>query len=285
MAGPGPGAWATVLRARGMDVSTTQSSPAQSAEYWRQRTRKVGHPGWKEPVTYAFDQRQRLRSIEHRLRELGLPTSTTALDFGCGTGDFSRSLLQLGMRVIAYDPYLTPSFQHPRLEHLGSHEALARVDSASIGLVVSVTVLDHVLDPFEFDATLRRLRQVTSTRGRLLALEYAPDMDQPSPAPHQAYRSLPVWRASLERAGWHLDAWWPMFHPVHAPAPGFARYQRQLLTRILARGSALRHLGLAAKWGLGVCARRAVDAASVEHPPASPLKLMLCTAVEQGQGP
>ena len=263
-----------------MDVMPTSSSPTEGAEYWRARARKVGHTGWKQPVLYAYDQRQRLRMLEQRLRVLGLPAHARVLDFGCGTGDFSRLLLRLGFDVVGYDPYLAPQLTHPRFSYLGSPEAFSELQG-NFALVLSVTVLDHVLEPSAFAATLARLRALAAPGGKLLALEYAPDEEAPSPAPHQAYRSLPTWRAALPSAGWELTAHWPVPHPVHAPSQAFKTYRGSLLTRAVNRGTRYKLLEPATTWALGALAQRALDTSGDDQPIQSPLKLMYCSAVER----
>ncbi len=261
-----------------MDVMTHRS-PTDTADYWRDRAKEVGHPGWKNPTIYAYDQRQRLRLLEQRIVALGLPAGARVFDFGCGTGDFSRLLLGLGLNVVAYDPFVAPAIEHPRFSFVSSPERFSAMESAQFALILSVTVLDHVLDANEFEGLLVSFRRLAAPGAQLLALEYAPDVETPAPAAHQAYRSLSTWRSALSRAGWSLGEHWPVFHPVHAPAPNYESYRRRLLIRLLARGSALPLLAPATAWALGVQAQRAVRGLRALSPADSPLKLLHATAL------
>jgi hypothetical protein len=261
-----------------MNRLSAESSADETAEFWRTRVRRVGHTGWKQPVVYAFDQRQRVRLLEERIGALGISRGV-ALDFGCGSGDFSRVLLKMGFEVLAYDPFMAPGFSHPRLTYVGSAEAFWALKS-ELSLIVSVTVLDHVLEAGEFARLLRRFRALATPSARLMALEYAPDVDSPSPAEHQAYRSLPTWRQALGEAGWGLSSHEPVSHPTEAPSHAFKRYQRSLVTRLLGRGLRLPVVAPATEWALAVHAGRRVARAQLERPHQSPLKLLSCVAAK-----
>jgi SAM-dependent methyltransferase len=239
----------------------------------------VGHTGWKQPIVYAYDQRERLRFVERRISALGLRPGAKALDFGCGTGDFSRLLLRLGFDVVGYDPYMKPAWSHARFTYIEERQRFMQL-RVEFDLIVSVTVLDHVLDALEFEAVLRRLRESSAVGGALLALEYAPDADAAAPAAHQAYRSLATWQSCLRRAGWELASCWPVPHPVDAPSQAFTDYRRSLVTRALGRATAVPGLAPAASWALDARARLALRGAPAHEPAQSPLKLMLSRATE-----
>jgi SAM-dependent methyltransferase len=259
-----------------MGETAPGSFPAEGeAAFWRERARKVGHTGWKQPLIYAFDQRQRLRIVDERVRALGHRPGALALDFGCGTGDFSRLLLELGYHTVGYDPHFAPSLSSPRFSYVGERSAFDAL-RRSFDLILSVTVLDHLIDDEEFAATLRRLRELAAPDGKLLLLEYAPDDEAPSPAAYQAYRSLPRWREALGAAGWWLTEHWGVPHPIHAPSRAYARYQKSLRTRLLGRALRLPILRTPAIWALGLHAGRSLESAAADGQVESPLKLMLC---------
>ena len=104
-------------------------------------------------MIYAYDQLERKQIVSQVLPRLDLPEARVAVDFGCGTGDFSRLLIERGFSVHAYDPYVTPRWTHDRLFPAGSLEDLReRVSDAD--LVLSVTVLDHITDERQFEAPI-----------------------------------------------------------------------------------------------------------------------------------
>ena len=255
-------------------------------EGWRARLRRCGHTGWNDPVVYAWDQPERLRLVERVVRELDLePEACIALDFGCGVGDFSRMLLRLGFRVIGHDPVARPAIAHPRFHFEPVLESRPR----SVDLVLSVTVLDHVLDEARLRATLAALRERLRPGGFLVLLEYSLGGDflnEPTlrANAHQAFRSRESWRALLASAGFRCQRELPAPHPELAPSPGYARFARDPAVRAVSR------LGLAgSRLGRALLDRRARRLAprgprEVAGPVESPLCCAVLAAGERDQG-
>jgi len=243
--------------------------------FWRHRAATHGHTGWRDQVVYAYDQQERLRLVDDLLSRLDLPRGATAVDFGCGTGDFSRLLLDRGLRVVGYDPFVTPRLEHRRFAF---SRQPAELEGTACDLVLSVTVLDHVLDDRQLQGTLALIARLLRPDGRLVMLEYALDAWQTlCPNGFQAFRRLDDWDRCFGRAGLALLEHGPAPHPGDSPSPGYASYRHHPAVR------ALRRLGLGdrrpAQLALRHLARRVMrrEPPVLPHPAASPMKYMICT--------
>lgn len=67
-------------------------------EFWLTRYQETGHTGWQDASIHAYDQIERLATVSDKIDSLTL-APLTAIDFGYGTGDFSRLLLEKRSRV------------------------------------------------------------------------------------------------------------------------------------------------------------------------------------------
>jgi len=206
-------------------------------QFWQERFERYGHTGWFDAKIYAFDQLCRLKRFGEWLDRQALP-ATKALDFGCGSGDFSRFLLNRGWQVTAYDRYVSPNQQHPRLTATKSLPDVA--SNAPYDLIVSVTVLDCIMDDADFSATLARLRQQLRPGGKFFFLEYAGDVPR-ARSQYQGLRLYSDWQSELSKAGLVLNDMAPYFHPDEAPVSAWNSYNHMLPVRALAR--AHRHIG------------------------------------------
>jgi SAM-dependent methyltransferase len=250
---------------------------SEASRFWQARLAAHGHTGWNDPIVYAYDQPSRLALVDG-----ALPADAgrrTALDFGCGTGDFSRLLLARGFTVWAYDPFVRPAFRHPRFHVVAERGRLTEARPGVFDVVLSVTVLDHILDAAEFGATLAELRPLCDPAGRLIMIEYAPDSAVEASA-YQAFRTLPTWQQALAASGWRLERAEPIAHPQGAPTPGFVRFRRRRSVRLLARLARQRMTAGPARSLLNWLGRRDLRRDRIASVRASPLKLMVARPAE-----
>lgn len=263
-----------------MTAPSTRDDGRSRAEFWRGRLRARGHTGWNDPIVYAYDQLERLERVRCLVPAVAESAEVSSIDFGCGVGDFSCLLLDLGYRVWGHDPFVEPNLASPRFTYLRDRDPRRPPLGAAIAL--SVTALDHILDEAEFCAALAWLHANLSRSGRLLALEYALDDDTGQaqlPSQYQAFRSMARWNAALEQSGFVLERVAPFPHPHESPSAGYLAYRRQLAVRLLALPR-MRRLP-----GRERCLRRAARRAMACHLPGaqhdqpSPLKLLSALAV------
>lgn len=237
--------------------------------FWRGLLETSGHTGWADAKIYAFDQLCRLKRFEEWLDRQALQPGK-ALDFGCGSGDFSRFLVRRGWQVTAYDRYVSPRHQHPQLTPTQSLvEVAAR---APYDLILSVTVLDCIMDDADFSTTLARLREQLRPGGKFFFLEYAGDVPRER-SQYQGFRLYSDWQSELSRAGLNLSDVAPFFHPKEAPVSAWDSYSRMLAVRALTR--AHRHIRKSAyARSLRPFARMSMLLHPYETPLASPVKIM-----------
>jgi 2-polyprenyl-3-methyl-5-hydroxy-6-metoxy-1,4-benzoquinol methylase len=205
----------------------TEATDSTSAKFWQDRFAAHGHTGWFDPRIYAFDQRCRLNAFSQWLEDQAF-SDKMALDFGAGSGDFSRLLIHKGWRVVSYDKHVSPMFQHRKLQIAGSAEAVAAL--APYDLIVSITVLDHILDDAEFCQQLVDFRNWLRPDGRFFFLEYSSTLAQP-PSSYQAFRTISTWKNVLAAANLRLEAIEPFFHPDAAPIRAWANYSASFIVR------------------------------------------------------
>ena len=244
------------------------------AEFWRARYQKFGHTGWKNTLIYAYDQQERLHTVSSVIDSL-LIDPPAVLDFGCGTGDFSRLLLKKGFDVYGYDPYVRPAISDSNFVYAQTPADL--VDSGKVGLILSITVLDHILNDDELEHTFAFLNEVTAERSHLLLIEYATDEECKSPQPYQAYRSLTRWRHILKCSGWHIRSIKPFAHPINAPSPGFQLFLQSATVRVMKRLLTLRPRSAPLRSLLSRYASIVVKRSDHGFVEGSPLKLMVCS--------
>lgn len=162
--------------------------PIEPCIYWEDRARRFaagdalaavcsyGMPGFYNRM---IDLCQRL-ALEPWLR---VRPGASVLDVGCGVGRWSRLLASRGARVTGIDispTMITEARRRAGTQGVGSHcrflvQDLAALDAGEkFDLVLSVTVLQHILDPAALRAALERMVAHLAAGGTLVLLEAAP---------------------------------------------------------------------------------------------------------------
>lgn len=168
--------------------ATAPLAPTPEA-YWEARAQRFAHQdeGLAAVCSYGMprfynrliDLCQR-RALAPFLR---LAPAARVLDIGCGVGRWSRLLARRGARVTGID--LSPTMvreatRRAAAERLGSRCRFLVRDSAHLALaerfdlILSVTVLQHILDRNALRAAVERLAAHLAAGGRLVLLEAAP---------------------------------------------------------------------------------------------------------------
>ncbi len=251
----------------------------QLRSFWQDRYARLGHTGWSDGAVYAYDQLERLALIERTITS-GRNPGKIALDFGCGSGDISLLLIRRGFEVYGFDPYVRPDIQEDGFTYLSLLEDLEAL-TRPFDLIISVTVLDHILDTTEFVETLRLLRRKVADHGRLVVIEYAVDGTAPrNPNFYQAFRRLEKWHSHLYFAGWKIVSLEPVPTVPDSPSLGFSEFQRSLRVRLLRRVLNSGGLGVRTAHALMKrCAATAFKRAGIGQVASSPLKMMICDPI------
>jgi len=168
-----------------------------------------GHTGWADSIIYAYDQQERLALISQTVSKRSFG-SGSALDFGCGTGDFSRLLLNKGLTVCGYDPFVKPNIRSKKFFYAEKYIDI-RFHNHDADLALSVTTLDHILDENELLEGLRHIHSSLKTGGVFYILEYALDSVSDRKkgfqrSGYQAFRTVREWNNLLEQTSFLIRA-------------------------------------------------------------------------------
>jgi len=249
----------------------------KSSNFWINRYEKLGHTGWRDPIFYTYDQIERLALISEELFQLNV-VSDKVLDFGCGTGDFSKLLLKNGGKIWGYDLYVEPDIKHPNFKYIKNYTNIKSPDF-QMDLILSVTVLDHILDDAEFKQELVNFRRVISDQGYLIMLEYAMDAPHNNNNKYQAFRTVDKWQQQLSVSGWKILSMKPIPHPLIAPSLGFSWYKNRFPVYLIGKASRFFPLN---PWFLSILKKYAAESFTkhgVGNVSNSPLKLICCQPI------
>jgi ubiquinone/menaquinone biosynthesis C-methylase UbiE len=144
-------------------------------EYWENRVLKHGHTGHGDPFFYSFDQEARKFAIEEILRELGFQKKASALDFGCGSGDFLELLATHFKQVTGYDisenVLKIAAERYKGQAKISLTNAIQKPGEQTFDLILTVTVL-QTMNPKELTQHLAMLRNKLSKNGYLVCMEF-----------------------------------------------------------------------------------------------------------------
>lgn len=190
------------------------------AAYWDSRARRYAGEGraLKAVCSYGMPhfynaaielcQRRALRPwLQARI-------AGKVLDVGCGVGRWSLPLAQRGADITGLDvsPFMIRrAIEKARALGVSCEFICADVrafDSPKrFDLILSVTVLQHVVDPDEAQEVLRRLAGLLAEQGELVLLEAAPRQGSVRcDSGIFRARSLEWYRSALAGAGLHISA-------------------------------------------------------------------------------
>jgi SAM-dependent methyltransferase len=206
----------------------------ESAAFWNQRVKDFGHTGWSNPMVYAFDQAARIATVDRLLKDLTLPKNL-ALDYGCGVGDFSRVLAKYFDHVMACDISEQALEQAKRnngedkLQFV--HPDAIFYEEESMGLVLSVTVLGHLMKERELETLLSKFHKALMPSGCVIAMEFAPQNTPNTSSAYQKFRCFDDWKNRFEEQGFQLFQYYGFYHPTLSPCHSFLRYKSNLRVR------------------------------------------------------
>ena len=216
-----------------------------SAAFWSERVRRHGHTGWSDLATYAFDQRLRLKAVRELLCDVlsAAPAQrlARALDHGCGVGDFCSVLAQHVDAVVGYDPSPEVVARAAQLNAAANVRYGSSADEVWAGrydLILSITVLQHVVDDTELQALVQRFGQALNPGGRIVVLETLAEVARD--AGYLKRRTLAQLLAVFAAAGLEPLMQRGFYHPTECPTPAYRAYRQRWVVRGLARLAAWR---------------------------------------------
>ena len=268
-------------------VNSSGHSPAvaermeKSRLFWRHQLRTRGRTGWSDSTVYAYDQLERLWRIRHEISRRPI-NGGEALDFGCGTGDFSRLLLSLGFSVCGYDPFVDPEIRSRVFRYANTYEQIGLGDHTA-SLALSITTLDHILDEGDLRLALATIRGCLKEGAEFYMLEYALDSAADRERfgmknDYQSFHTLVYWQELLRESAFRILEVVPVAHPFISPSHSYHPYLRSVVVRLIQRYP---RLGPATvrdrclRWQ----AARLLSSSQADNIASSPLKLIRSAAV------
>jgi 2-polyprenyl-3-methyl-5-hydroxy-6-metoxy-1,4-benzoquinol methylase len=159
------------------------------ATYWENRARRFARSGDGLAAVCSYGMPVFYNRLIHFCQTralapwLAVPDGARVLDIGCGVGRWSRRLAARGARVTGID--LSPTMieeatRRARASGVAERCQFLVQDCAELAvdgpydLILSVTVLQHILDPGALLAAVRGIVRHLAPEGRLVVLEAAP---------------------------------------------------------------------------------------------------------------
>ena len=206
-------------------------------EFWNNRAKKYGHTGWADSLIYAFDQQARILAIKNILTSLDCNKSL-ALDFGTGLGDFANLLSKYFKKVIAFDiseaVIRVAKRKYEKVKNIQFHSGnhiekigIYNFPNETVDLILSVTVLDHIISDPELIKTLKYFQKILRQDGIIIAFEYSLDYEKQVTL-YQRFMKLEEWRSIFLHCGFYLYKYYGFYHPVEMPCLSYLSYKSRI---------------------------------------------------------
>lgn len=184
------------------------SSASGGREYWDGRARQYGRraAGYLDPLRYQYEEGLRWSAFG---RLCPTVPGMRVLDIGCGVGTWCVRLSKLGCRVVGADispEMIRMAAKDPHVEyHVGAVQDLEFLPE-TFDLVVSITVLQHIIDEEDFLCALANLRRLLKVGGHAAVLEYSPTSLRgvSRQTNYMRYRSRQQWITAFKDQGFSL---------------------------------------------------------------------------------
>jgi SAM-dependent methyltransferase len=212
--------------------------------YWNHRVKKFGHTGWSDFVIYCYDQNLRLNAIEQIIANSEFK-NMIALDYGCGTGDFSKILSKYCEKVIATDisnKAIDKAKSETTNANIEYYELCNDIFKCKYDLILLITVLQHVLDDVKLSELISKFESSLNKDGIIIAFETFSKDETISI--YQKLREVGKFVKIFQEAGLRLISSFNFYHPLYMPTDLFVKYRRNIIVRILNRLCLLRFPGV-----------------------------------------
>ena len=97
----------------------------------------------------------------------------------------------------------------------------------TVDMILSVTVLGHIMGDSELIQTINHFRDILTKDGTIIAMEYATDYEKPTTSPYQRYMKLKEWQSIFLQCGFHLHKYYGFYHPIEIPCRSYSSYARR----------------------------------------------------------
>lgn len=202
--------------------------------YWNERAETYGHTGHAEPFYYCFDQQARLQAVETLIQQANIPKEQ-ALDFGCGSGDFTDLLSGYFKTTYAYDisdvMIRQVKQRFPQSAVVASDTLEDVLAGRRFDLLLSVTVL-QTFSAQELDQTLSLLSAHLSEKGLFIAMEFFTTAALNRQL-GESKATAEEWRELLKKNGLKIASLPGFINPHLAPSKSWVSYNNNLFLKSL----------------------------------------------------
>ena len=212
-----------------------------ASEFWNERVSNHGHTGYKDQIIYAYDQLARLKTIESITASLDCKREF-ALDFGTGTGDFANLLARDIQRVLAFDisekvigVAKRKYADTPNIRFVNGQSITDIVtDNQMFDIILSITVLDHIMNDDELERTIQWFQKNVFNKGYVVALEYSA-LSQRNPSTYKRFSTMGEWLERFSNNGFSLETLYDFYDPQESPCKSYELYRKNLTVKCFER--------------------------------------------------
>lgn len=196
-----------------------------SKTYWNNRAKKFGHTGWTDFATYFYDQNLRLNTIKKILVTSGLKCNT-GLDYGCGTGEFCKMIIEFCDKVIATDisedvlKMARSKNADNAIEYLLFDDSVFKYQ---YDLILTVTVLQHIIDNNDLAEIINNFKLSLRENGTIIVFESF--SEQTSTSDFLNLRNAQELQKIFTDSGFVLKTYFNYYHPLTSPTVLFNKYR------------------------------------------------------------
>ncbi len=204
-------------------------------EFWELRARKYKTTGYIDYSIAFFDQLMRLKVVERLVRQYAdfNIKSASMLDFGCGSGDFIVYFSDKVKNIVGYDisdEILKVARERCKnLSNVSFENDLSKV-KGKFDIVLSITVLQHILDDDELKESLRKIGDLCNKGTIFLVLESVKSDNSANMQilDYLAFRKAEYYKSILEDVGFKVLSVKNFYNPYFLKTSSYKRYLRKV---------------------------------------------------------
>jgi len=203
--------------------------------FWIERVEKYGHTGWSDQLTYLYDQKQRVKLVKDLTKKIFKDGIENCLDYGCGSGEIANVLSkQVKNRCIGVDiaeeiiSIAQKKFHQSNIEFNTLDNE--KYKTIKYDLIVSITVLQHILDEAELIKVLQLFYQLINDNGIIIIVD---SYNLNNTSEYMKLRDYQQFIDTLYEQGFEVIEKYNLQHPSIYPTKLYTTYRKNLLIRVL----------------------------------------------------
>jgi len=179
-------------------------------KFWDNRVEKYGElsTGYLDRNFYEYDDSLRWSLFRKSVTK---KKGSKILDVGCNHGRWSYKMYDLGFKIYGFDisskaiELAKKNKGKRKIEFFYSKAVDIKFEKNYFDVIVSVTVLQHILDKKEFEKSLKKLIDITKKGGEIFLIESAPMKKKVRKLNYKEEWTLSNFRKIFEENGCYLE--------------------------------------------------------------------------------